>query len=469
MGAVRRTTRRTTKGEVTRRVMLEAATTVFLRKGLFDARIADIAAEASMSKAAFYRHFSSKSEVLAEVMTQAKDQSMAALASRDGAESDGPLFVRLAHANRRYVAAYRDYADVIRLVEQQLAVDDAVRAVRRDWQPDFIRPLFDRLSRHQAGGRVAPEVDLGEAVPALTATVDNLSYVTFVLRGLDTMPDRLLDAIDRVWGTVLGLPWSRHDLATVRPEPAGAGVDPAPAARQSPGDDTAGPGPGPASPGVEATRVQLLGTARAVFEKVGYLDARVADITAGAGVAHGTFYNYFQSRFDIFAALTVNLVDDYLATIHAPPEHPSISTLGHDLRHAIAYYRDNLPFIVVAEQFATIDPDCAAVRLRVRATLTGRLRAVIVALQQAGRADVRLDAEATAEVLISMFDRSMFEWHVLGVPADVNAGEAYLPTVWRRALMPPTPPGGGADSTVSAGGGPPRRDRVNPAGSHPGC
>ncbi|MFV0525545.1 MAG: TetR/AcrR family transcriptional regulator [Acidimicrobiales bacterium] len=431
MGPVRRTTRRTTKGRETRRTVVEAATTVFRRKGLYEARISDIATEAGLSKAAFYRHFSSKSEVLAEVMARTRDQSMAALAARGPDESAGPLFVRLAHANRRYVVAYHDYADVIRLVEQQLAVDDTIRSARRDWHPEFVKPLLDSLSHHQEAGRVAAEVDLVHATPALTAALDNLSYVTFVLRGLDTMPAPILDAVDMVWGNVLGLPWTLDDLAVVRPEPA-------------PGDPWAGavpsPGPAPAPAGVEATRSQLLTAGRAVFEQAGYLDARVADVTARAGVAHGTFYNYFRSRFDIFGALTLDLGDDYLATVGPPCDPPSAAGLMHELRLAIAFYRDNLKLIAVVEQFATIDPDCAAVRLRLRSVLTDRLRAMILALQDTGRADLRLDAAATAEVLVSMFDRSMFEWHLLGVPADVNAGEAYLPTVWRQALgSPPTP------------------------------
>lgn len=43
-------------------------------------------------------------------------------------------------------------------------------------------------------------------------------------------------------------------------------------------------------------RAQILAAARAVFARSGYHAASVADIIAEAGVARGTFYNYFESK-----------------------------------------------------------------------------------------------------------------------------------------------------------------------------
>ena len=49
-----------------------------------------------------------------------------------------------------------------------------------------------------------------------------------------------------------------------------------------------------------------MAAARRVFERDGYFGARVADITAEAGVAHGSFYTYFASRQDVFVAVLRN-------------------------------------------------------------------------------------------------------------------------------------------------------------------
>src|SRR5256885_16696294 len=51
------------------------------------------------------------------------------------------------------------------------------------------------------------------------------------------------------------------------------------------------------------TREELVAAARRVFERDGYSGARVADIAAQAGVAHGSFFTYFPSQKDGFLAL----------------------------------------------------------------------------------------------------------------------------------------------------------------------
>jgi AcrR family transcriptional regulator len=51
------------------------------------------------------------------------------------------------------------------------------------------------------------------------------------------------------------------------------------------------------------TREKLLRAAEKVFGKKGYYETSVVNITQEAGVGQGTFYNYFQSKKEIFDAL----------------------------------------------------------------------------------------------------------------------------------------------------------------------
>jgi AcrR family transcriptional regulator len=51
------------------------------------------------------------------------------------------------------------------------------------------------------------------------------------------------------------------------------------------------------------TREKLLNAAEKVFGKKGYFETSVVNITQEAGVGQGTFYNYFQSKKEIFDAL----------------------------------------------------------------------------------------------------------------------------------------------------------------------
>lgn len=58
----------------------------------------------------------------------------------------------------------------------------------------------------------------------------------------------------------------------------------------------------------EQRRQDLLGAAVRVFTAKGVRDATVAEISAEAGVAKGTFYLYFESREHLLGALRESLV-----------------------------------------------------------------------------------------------------------------------------------------------------------------
>jgi AcrR family transcriptional regulator len=58
----------------------------------------------------------------------------------------------------------------------------------------------------------------------------------------------------------------------------------------------------------DARRAQLLAAARAVFAERGYYAANIAEIIERAGVARGTFYNYFESKRSVFQAVLGELI-----------------------------------------------------------------------------------------------------------------------------------------------------------------
>src|SRR5919108_2822994 len=60
------------------------------------------------------------------------------------------------------------------------------------------------------------------------------------------------------------------------------------------------------------TRAALVKAARTVFERDGYLNARLTDITAEADVATGSFYTYFTNKEEIFAAVLAEAQEEML-------------------------------------------------------------------------------------------------------------------------------------------------------------
>ncbi len=70
----------------------------------------------------------------------------------------------------------------------------------------------------------------------------------------------------------------------------------------------------------QRTRARLLDAARQVFAEKGLPGGAIQEITSRAGVANGTFYNYFQTKEDIAAALameTAVVLSRRIARAHA--------------------------------------------------------------------------------------------------------------------------------------------------------
>jgi AcrR family transcriptional regulator len=93
-------------------------------------------------------------------------------------------------------------------------------------------------------------------------------------------------------------------------------------------------------------RAQLMNAAERLFLKQGVARTTVEDITAGAGVARGTFYLYFSSKEDLRAALGERFGDEHLAHVKAaieklPPQdwHGRLSAWS---RASLSFYLNSI-------------------------------------------------------------------------------------------------------------------------------
>lgn len=158
------------------------------------------------------------------------------------------------------------------------------------------------------------------------------------------------------------------------------------------------------------TREALIQAARRVFERDGFLDARITDISAEAGVAAGSFYTYFTSKDDAFAAVIEQLGEEML--------HPRLRELADRddpaqvieaaNRAYLVAYRRNAKLMGLMEQVSQINEDFRRVRLG-RTRGFGRRNAHAIArLQARGLADPELDPLLTAHALGAMVSRMAY-------------------------------------------------------------
>jgi AcrR family transcriptional regulator len=185
------------------------------------------------------------------------------------------------------------------------------------------------------------------------------------------------------------------------------------------------------------TRAVLLGAARAVFERDGYLDARVADIARRAGVAHGTFYTYFDSKREVFRAVMAVVRDEIAEAITVPGgEGPTGVGERLDLanRRFLDVYRSNRRLMLLFEQVATIDPEIGEYRRRSRRAHVERIAAGIERLQRRGLADPELDPRTAAAALVSMLSNFAYHWLAVGEDFDEELAKRTLTRLWAGAI-----------------------------------
>jgi AcrR family transcriptional regulator len=193
-------------------------------------------------------------------------------------------------------------------------------------------------------------------------------------------------------------------------------------------------------------RARLLEAAREVFERDGFLEARVTDISAAAGVAHGSFYTYFGSKTEIFRALVAATMDELYASLgtgHGAPvggphggDRPrdAVRRIDRANRRFVAMYRQNTALMALFEQVTTFDPEVRALRQSARERMVGRVAHSIAQLQAEGHVPTDLDAEYSAHALVAMVNGLVHYWLVLGADFDEDRLVATMTGLWARSL-----------------------------------
>jgi AcrR family transcriptional regulator len=185
------------------------------------------------------------------------------------------------------------------------------------------------------------------------------------------------------------------------------------------------------------TREALVNAAREVFERDGFLDARITDITATAGVAAGSFYTYFKRKEDVFAAVMEEVNEEMLhprLRAFADRDDP-VSVIEATNRSYLAAYRRNAKLMGLMEQVAQIDEDFRRMRLRRGRSFTDRNAQAIQQLQRRGLADPDLDPQLAAQALSAMVGRMAYFRYVQGLGnASVESLAKTLTRLWAGAL-----------------------------------
>ncbi|NUR58594.1 MAG: TetR/AcrR family transcriptional regulator [Catenulispora sp.] len=184
------------------------------------------------------------------------------------------------------------------------------------------------------------------------------------------------------------------------------------------------------------TRSALVDAARVVFERDGYLEARLSDISAEAGVASGSLYTYFEGKEAIFQAVAEQVTEEMLHP------HLRVRTGVSDPRELIDLanreylrsYKKNAKLMALFEQVSQIDEDFRKVRIERADAFVQRNAKMIRTLQKQGKADAELDPVLTAHALSGMVSRMAYVAFVQKAPMPFERLVATLNRIWINAL-----------------------------------
>jgi AcrR family transcriptional regulator len=176
-----------TQGKKTLRKLLDAAITVFEKRGYHAARVDDIVKVAKTSHGTFYLYFANKEDLFRALLADVSEEMTALSASLGAVGPSKAGFDELRAWLDRFFALYQHYHPVIRA-----------------WTESEVGGDLGRLGARVLGGFAAaltrriedadPIVDADIAALAMVAMIERFSYYV-VTRDLDVDHDQMLDTL----------------------------------------------------------------------------------------------------------------------------------------------------------------------------------------------------------------------------------------------------------------------------------
>ena len=172
---------------------------------------------------------------------------------------------------------------------------------------------------------------------------------------------------------------------------------------------------------------------------VRYADLSVEAIITAGGISRSTFYVYFDDKGDLLVAMAQDVIGDLLADGASWWELPVDGTredLRKALRVPIDTYRKHRTILGTIAETAAYDPRAQEQQQNLIDQVVSALTTYIGDAQRAGVADAHLDAARTAQWLIWMIERGLYQ--LVGTADDDEVErqlDSLVEIVWRVVYL----------------------------------
>jgi TetR/AcrR family transcriptional regulator, fatty acid metabolism regulator protein len=154
-----------------RRLLLDAAVSVFARKGYHECRVEDIAREAGVSHGLLYHYFSSKEEVLETIFRETWSQMLEAV--REVEESGEPAPVQVRKVAAIVLRSWQRDPDLIRVLVREITRSPHLQREVQEIQAAFA--ALERIVRRgQREGEVRADLDARLASQVLYGALEQI-------------------------------------------------------------------------------------------------------------------------------------------------------------------------------------------------------------------------------------------------------------------------------------------------------
>ena len=170
-----------------------------------------------------------------------------------------------------------------------------------------------------------------------------------------------------------------------------------------------------------------------------YADLSVEAIITAGGISRSTFYVYFDDKGDLLVAMARDVIGDLVADGASWWELPVDATredLHKALRVPIETYRKHRTILGTVAETAAYDPRVREQQQNLVDQVVNALTTYIGDAQRAGVADAHLDPARTAQWLIWMIERGLYQ--LVGTADDEEVEhqlDALTEIVWRVVYL----------------------------------
>lgn len=171
------------------------------------------------------------------------------------------------------------------------------------------------------------------------------------------------------------------------------------------------------------------------FADLGWHQARIQDIVQRAGVSHGTFYTYYESKAAILDDLVRVSQADFEALAKEPWEADDVhGALERIIGGFLDLYRRDGVLMHAWLQAARDEPAFGGLYRELRGRFVDRITEQIAAVAAASRRPSTPPARTVAGALAAMVEHFAYSWVVLGEEHERDDVLATLVLVWGSTL-----------------------------------